>query len=135
MAEENKPLKPEHRIFAEQYVIDWNGSRSYKVAYPDVTDETARVNASKLLTNTNIKEYIEEIQKDLAKLAGVSALSNKNHLKEIIEKEEEGVKKEATRDRINALKVINEMLGLNAPEQKQIEIKQEPPLFPDVSHE
>jgi phage terminase small subunit len=67
-------LKPEHLVFAEEYCFDWNGSRSYKVAYPESSDETARVNASKLLTNTNIKQFIEEVQKDLGRQAGISRL-------------------------------------------------------------
>ncbi len=68
-------LKPEHRVFAENYVIDFNGTRAYRVAYPKVnSDETAAVNASKLLRNTKVLDYIEEIQEDLTKLAGESAL-------------------------------------------------------------
>lgn len=70
----NGQLKPEWKIFSEQYVIDWNGTRAYQVAYPNVDYETAKANASRLLTNANVQAYIEEIQKDLAKLAGVSAL-------------------------------------------------------------
>ena len=47
--------------FADEYIKDCNGSRAYKAAYPTVkSDEAARVNASKLLTKTNIKEYIKE---------------------------------------------------------------------------
>lgn len=67
-------LKEEWKVFCRSYIFDWHGSRAYKVAYPNVTDATARVNASKLLTNTNIKAYIEEIQQDLEKQAGLSRL-------------------------------------------------------------
>lgn len=72
-----------HKEFCKEYVLDWNGSRAYKVVYKNVTDATARVNASKLLTKANIKEYIEEIQKDLGKLCGVSAALNIQELKKI----------------------------------------------------
>jgi phage terminase small subunit len=78
-----KDLKPEHRVFAHQYVIDWNATRSYKVAYPNAKTSTAEVNGSKLLRNTKVAAYIEEIQKDLGKLAGVSALRNVLELKKI----------------------------------------------------
>lgn len=74
MAKEGEELKQEHKIFAQNYIYDWNASRSYKVAYPGVTDETARVNGCKLLTNANIQAYISEIQKDLEKIAGISRL-------------------------------------------------------------
>lgn len=80
---EIKELNHKHKLFCEQYVIDFNGSRSYKHVYGDVTDETARVNASKLLTNANVKEYVKEIQKDLSKLANVSALMVVLELKKI----------------------------------------------------
>lgn len=75
-------LTEKNKIFCREYVFDWNGSRSYKIAYPGVTDETARVNASKLLTDTNIKAYIEHIQKDLEKIAQISRLKVINeHIK------------------------------------------------------
>ena len=49
------------QIFADEYLIDLNGTRAYKVAYPNVKkDSTARTNASRLLTNANIKIYIDE---------------------------------------------------------------------------
>lgn len=113
-------LKPEHRIFAEQYVIDWNGTRSYKVAYPKVGDNTAAVNAIKLLSNTKISEYIEEIQQDMAKLSGLSMLSNLNELKAILTKG-----KEHTKDKIRAIEVINKMLDFNSPEKSERVLKDE----------
>tara|TARA_R110000851_G_scaffold19014_1_gene59077 strand:- start:108 stop:644 length:537 start_codon:yes stop_codon:yes gene_type:complete len=76
-------IKPEHRVFAHQYVIDWDGTRSYMVAYPKSSYESAKASASRLLTNDNLNEYIEDIQKDLGKLAGISALRNVLELKKI----------------------------------------------------
>lgn len=108
-------LKPEHKIFAENYVIAWNGTQSYHVAYPGVSDNTAAVNATKLLSNTKILAYIEHIQKDLSKLAGISALSNINELRDILKKEGE-----QTKDKIKAIEVINKMLDFNAPEKTDI---------------
>lgn len=53
------------RIFCEEYLIDLNGTRAYKVAYPNIKkDSTARTNASRLLTIANIKSYIEERMKE-----------------------------------------------------------------------
>jgi len=76
-------MKPEWKIFSEQYVIDWNGTRSYMVAYPKSSYDNARSEQSNLLAKPCIAEYIEEIQKDLAKLAGVSALRNLIELKKL----------------------------------------------------
>jgi Terminase small subunit. len=65
-------LTERNKIFCREYIFDWNGSRAYKIAYGEMTDEVARAAASRLLTNVNVKEYIELIQKDLEKLAGIS---------------------------------------------------------------
>lgn len=47
--------------FADEYIIDLNATRAYKAAYPKVKkDDTAKVNASRLLTNANVKKYIDE---------------------------------------------------------------------------
>ncbi len=78
-----KGLKPEWRIFCEAYIWDWSGTNAYRKAYPKVSEATARTNASRLLSNANIQAYIEEIQKDLFKLAGVSVLRNITELKNI----------------------------------------------------
>lgn len=113
-------LKPEYIVFSENYVIHWNATKAYQFAYPDSSYDSARVNASKLLTNTNILAYIEEIQKDLSKLAGVSALGNILELKKILEVDDNKEAKERAGDRIKALEVINKMLGFNAPEKSEV---------------
>lgn len=52
--------------FADEYLIDLNATRAYKTAYPSVSkDETARANGSRLLTNANVKTYIDKRQKDI----------------------------------------------------------------------
>jgi phage terminase small subunit len=65
-------LKPEWRVFVQEYTYDWNGSRAYKVAYPNSKDETARSAASILITNPNIKQAIQLAQKDLERMVGIS---------------------------------------------------------------
>ncbi len=54
-------MTEKQKRFADEYLIDLNGTRAYKVAYPRVkNDETARANASRMLTNANVKTYIDE---------------------------------------------------------------------------
>ena len=54
-------LTDKQMIFANEYLVDLNATRAYKKAYPNVKkDSAARANGSKLLTNTNIKTYIDE---------------------------------------------------------------------------
>ena len=59
--------------FADEYLIDLNATRAYKVAYPNCKkDETARANSSRLLTNANIQNYISEKQKEIEKRTEVT---------------------------------------------------------------
>lgn len=45
--------------FCDEYLIDLNATRAYKVAYPSCKkDTTANVNGSKLLRNAKVQEYI-----------------------------------------------------------------------------
>lgn len=54
-------LTEKQKIFANEYLVDLNATRAYKKAYPKVKkDSTARTNGSRLLTNANIKSYIDE---------------------------------------------------------------------------
>lgn len=59
--------------FADEYLIDLNATRAYKVAYSRCKkDETARANSSRLLTNANIQNYISEKQKEIEKRTEVT---------------------------------------------------------------
>ncbi len=61
-------LTDKQKLFADEYLIDLNATRAYKAVYKGCKkDETARVNGSKLLTNTNVAEYIEQRMKDREK--------------------------------------------------------------------
>ena len=58
-------MTEKQKIFANEYLIDLNATRAYRVAYPSVKkDETARVNGSRLLTNANVAAYIAERMKE-----------------------------------------------------------------------
>lgn len=57
----NNKLTPKQKLFADEYLIDLNATRAYKVAYKSCKkDETAWVNGSKLLRNTKVANYIKE---------------------------------------------------------------------------
>lgn len=54
-------MTKKQKIFADEYLIDLNATRAYRVAYPSVKkDETARANGSRMLTNANVAQYISE---------------------------------------------------------------------------
>ena len=69
---ELRGLNERHRKFCEEYIYDWNASRAYRVAYPHVTTLSAGQLGFQLLKNLKIKEYVEEVQKDIAKYVGIS---------------------------------------------------------------
>lgn len=61
-------LTRNQKIFVDEYLIDLNATRAYKAAYKSCKkDETARTNSSRLLTNANIKKYIDEKMKEREK--------------------------------------------------------------------
>lgn len=46
--------------FADEYIISLNATQAYKKAYPNIKkDDVARANGSRLLTNANVKAYID----------------------------------------------------------------------------
>lgn len=54
-------LNDKQKRFAEEYILDLNGRRAYKVAYVDVTDESADVLSCNLLKNVKVKAYINDV--------------------------------------------------------------------------
>ena len=61
-------LTAKQKVFSDEYLIDLNATRAYKVAYPRVKkDETARANSSRMLTNANVASYVEKRMKDREK--------------------------------------------------------------------
>lgn len=52
--------------FCDEYLIDLNATRAYKVAYPKCKkDETANAASSRMLRNVNVQEYISEKQQEI----------------------------------------------------------------------
>lgn len=82
MAKDEYGLTLKQRAFADEYIANGgNGTKAYFVAYPSTKKEiTARSNASKLLTNTNILKYIEEQTKMTFVERGMVSRNAINHL-------------------------------------------------------
>ena len=61
-------MTEKQRKFADKYLIDCNGTRAYKAAYPNVKkDSTAAAAATRMLKNVKVAAYIDE------KLAEISS--------------------------------------------------------------
>ena len=53
-------MTEKQKIFADEYLIDLNATRAYKVAYPSVKkDETAAQAGSRMLRNVKVADYIQ----------------------------------------------------------------------------
>ena len=63
-------LNEKQKAFADYYIESLNATESYKIAY-DCSYNTARTNGARLLTNANIKKYIDEVMnaKDESRIA------------------------------------------------------------------
>ncbi len=74
-------LSEKQKAFGREYVFDWNATQAaIRAGY---SPKTAKEQACRLLTNVNLQEYISNIQKDIAKLAGISVLSQISELKKV----------------------------------------------------
>lgn len=58
-------ITPRQKRFADEYLIDLNATRAYKVAYPNVKkEETAATAGSRILRNVKVESYLKERMKD-----------------------------------------------------------------------
>lgn len=77
----NDKLTPKQKLFADEYLIDLNATRAYKVAYKSIKkDETANVNSSRLLRNAKVSKYIKERMDERSKR---TEITQDNVLKEL----------------------------------------------------
>lgn len=76
-------LTMKEKTFCREYIYDWNATRSYIAAYPTIKNaNTAGVLAHRTLRKAKIQKYIEEIQANLEKTAGISRMKILNeHMK------------------------------------------------------
>ena len=68
-------MTPSERKFADEWLIDCNGTRAYMAAYPHVKNsKSAGTLATKLLAKAGVREYIDEKLADISskKIADVT---------------------------------------------------------------
>lgn len=131
-------------MFVEEYLNNGlNGTKAYLSVYKNVTkEETARVNASRLLTNANVKALLEEKQAKTIKKLEITRediVSRLNTRSKIVEqlhilatKENLTPQEESqfarltmvikTSDANKADEVLARMLGFNEPDKLDVNI-------------
>ena len=139
-----KKLTPKQRKFAEEYVNTGNASEAYRRAYdvsPDTKMEAINVNASKLLSDTNISLRVKELQKLESESFQITRkevaegyfkmIKSWEYLMDLAAKENLSKEQKAKfyllkemvkgSDYRGAYDSIAKMFGLNAPDKQEIE--------------
>lgn len=66
-------MTDKQKIFADEYLIDLNATRAYRVAYPNVKkDETAAAAAARMLRNVKVASYIQDRMEERQKRTEVT---------------------------------------------------------------
>ncbi|WP_199614668.1 terminase small subunit [Paenibacillus alkalitolerans] len=78
-------LSDKHMRFVDEYMIDMNAAAAYLRAGYKCNEDTARANASRLLTNANIQAEIANRQEKIQEESGMSVKWVLEKYKKIIE--------------------------------------------------
>jgi phage terminase small subunit len=119
-------LTERQKAFCDYYVETLNATESYKRAgYNVTTDGAAKVSASRLLTNVNVRKYIEERmkQKESERIASqdevlefLTRVIRGQEIEEVVGFTKHGAVKEkkapSTRDRVKAAELLGKRYSL-----------------------
>ena len=121
-------LNEKHKRFADEYLINgMNARHAYLSVYKSVKSEaSADVNASKLLSNTKVKDYIAQKQTVTSKKFDITRdYITQEYLSLIESAKIEGIDGQGTiKDRTNwakALAQLSKLLGLDASDKLEVE--------------
>lgn len=135
-------MTDKQRIFADEYLKDLNGTRAYKLAYPNVKkDSSAATAAGRLLRNVEIKSYIDEQLEQMHNERTADAKEILEYLTAVMRGEEtetvatakglyDGVEVSA-KDRIKAAELLGKRHALFTDKQ-QIEVTEMPVFVDDI---
>ncbi len=103
------------KVFADEYLIDLNATRAYKVAYPSVKkDETAASAGGRMLKNVKVEKYIQKRMRERQKRTEITQDRVLNELAAIgfaNVAELEKLKLKAS-DKLKALELMGRHLGM-----------------------
>jgi phage terminase small subunit len=68
-----KGLTPLEWRFAQEFIVDLNGSQAYQRASPECTEPAARANASRLLASANVAKEVQRLLDERAIRTGITA--------------------------------------------------------------
>lgn len=124
-------MTEKQKMFADEYLIDLNATRAYRAVYKTIkNDGVARRNGSRLLTNADIKKYIDERLEEIRNEKTADAQEVMEYLTAVLRGEStseeivvEGFgdgmseartmeKKPSERDRLKAAELLGKRFGL-----------------------
>lgn len=124
-------MTEKQKMFADEYLIDLNATRAYRAVYKNIkNDGVARRNGSRLLTNADIKTYIDERLAEIHNEKTADAKEVMEYLTSVMRGEStseeivvEGIgdgmseartmeKKPSERDRLKAAELLGKRYGL-----------------------
>lgn len=119
-------LNPRHKAFADEYLANgMNATQAYMKVYKTKSEEVARKNASRLMTNADIKEYLESKRNKVSNKLEITAERQLAELNKILELAMQNIHGKHSDqfdlgNAIRALEAQNKMLGLNAPDRQEL---------------
>jgi len=96
-----------HRRFIEEYLIDGHGQNAYLRVYPDVSIESAKMAASRILRRSDVSMELQRLQEERMRNVMWSAEEIIKKIKEIAESEDS-----SKHEKLKALELGAKSLGL-----------------------
>lgn len=105
-------LTAKQKAFAEEYVANgYKPMDAYRVIFPDATDATVKSNTYVMLKRPEVKEYIQQIQKERFEALNISAERIAEKLAEIAFSAKNDEDYTAT-SQLKALDLLQKQMGL-----------------------
>lgn len=124
-------MTDKQRKFCDEYLIDCNATRAYKAAYPHIkSDNVAKSAGNRLLTNVDLKSYIDEKLEEISSEKVADAKEVMEYLTSVLRGETESeivviegtgegcsdarrmTKKPAEQERLKAAELLGKRYGL-----------------------
>ena len=115
-------LNPKQERFAAEFIACGNATAAYKVAYPNVGDNTARVNASRLLADKRIQVRLKELQSEMTSEKICDSIELQEFLSRVVRRElteelylpsgERQERANSVRDALKAAELLARISGL-----------------------
>lgn len=115
-------LNPKQERFCCEFIACGNATAAYKVAYPNVGDNTARVNASRLLADKRIQARLKELQSDMTSEKICDSVELQEFLSRVVRRElteelylpsgERQERANSVRDALKAAELLARISGL-----------------------